>query len=176
MPENKTKGSKALKLLLINHHEALSTWIADPIQSLMTPIEFIIQNMMGSKYDETSRELLQLGDLIQDAISQFIALRQSASENVSREEGSLPSKPLFDAQRTLLAAAGMITELVSEPQSRLLEVSSQYFEARALHIAASHRIPDILAHQGEVGMDIKALSSKVGIESRKLCGYSILTC
>ncbi|KAI8630832.1 S-adenosyl-L-methionine-dependent methyltransferase [Xylariaceae sp. FL1651] len=120
---------------------------------------------MGSNLDDTSRKLLQLGGLIQNAIAQFITLRHSASE---KDEGSLPAKPLFDAQRTLLAAAGMITELVSEPQSRLLEVSSQYFEARALHIAASHRIPDILAQHGQEGLDIKSLAGKVGIESRKL--------
>ena len=45
----------------------------------------------------------------------------------------------------MLAAVGMVTELVSDPSSRLLEVSSQYFEARALRIAAERRIPDLLA-------------------------------
>ncbi|KAI1146766.1 S-adenosyl-L-methionine-dependent methyltransferase [Nemania diffusa] len=120
---------------------------------------------MATTVDDTSLKLLQLGGLIQDTIAQFVTLRNSPGEG---NEGTLPSKPLFDAQRTLLSAAGMITELVSEPQGRLLEVSSQYFEARALHIVASHRVPDLIAKNEPGGLSIETLASQTGIESRKL--------
>ncbi|KAI0103343.1 S-adenosyl-L-methionine-dependent methyltransferase [Nemania sp. FL0031] len=120
---------------------------------------------MAIQVDEDSRRLLLLGDLIQSSIANYVKLKHSP---VEKNESSLPAKPLFDAQRTLLAAAGLLTELVSEPQNRLLEVSSQYFEARALHIVADKRVPDILAKSGNEGVDIKTLASTVGIESRKL--------
>ncbi|KAK0615277.1 S-adenosyl-L-methionine-dependent methyltransferase [Bombardia bombarda] len=120
--------------------------------------------MVSQELDETSRTLLQLGGLIQTSIANYVAYRHAKPEQV---EGTLPSKPLFDAQRALLAASGLLTELVSEPQNRLLEVSSQYFEARALHVVADKQIPDILAKH-ENGLDVKTLAAEVGIESRKL--------
>ncbi|RYC54807.1 hypothetical protein CHU98_g11403 [Xylaria longipes] len=120
---------------------------------------------MATQLDDESRRLLQLGGLIQMSIANYVNSKHSLAE---KNESSLPAKPLFDEQRTLLAAAGLLTELVSEPQNRLLEVSSQYFEARALHIVADKRIPDILAKSGDKGVDIKTLASTVGIEYRKL--------
>jgi hypothetical protein len=117
---------------------------------------------------EKDHKLLQLGGLIQSAIASYVAQRQSPQKE---DEGTLPSKPLFDAQKTLLSAAGLLTELVSEPRGRLLEVSSQYFEARALHIAADKRVADILAENGSSGVDVQSLAKKLGIESRKLCRY-----
>ncbi|KAI0872292.1 hypothetical protein GGS24DRAFT_491591 [Hypoxylon argillaceum] len=86
---------------------------------------------MATQLDDDSRRLLQLGE----------------------NESLPPTKPLFDAQRTLLAPAGLLTELISEPQNRLLEVSSQYFEARALHMIVDKRVPDILARSGDRGID-----------------------
>ncbi|KAL7622056.1 hypothetical protein AAE478_007557 [Parahypoxylon ruwenzoriense] len=120
---------------------------------------------MDSQLDNVSLRLLQLGGLIQTSIANYVCLRNKP--NVENE-GTLPSKPLFDAQRALLAAAGVLTELVSEPQNRLLEVSSQYFEARALHIAADKRVADILAKSKDTGVDIQTLASEVKIEPRKL--------
>ncbi|KAK7745653.1 hypothetical protein SLS62_009694 [Diatrype stigma] len=130
--------------------------------------------MADHQLDDESRRLLQLGSLIQSAIQDFVACKRQ--EVVSKtdpgrrggEEGTLPSKALLDAQRTLLAAAGTLTELVSEPQSRLVEVGAQYWESRALHIVVDKRVPDLLS-QGENGsMHIKALGDKIGIEHRKL--------
>ncbi|KAI1372049.1 S-adenosyl-L-methionine-dependent methyltransferase [Hypoxylon crocopeplum] len=120
---------------------------------------------MNAHLDDVSRRLLQLSGLIQTSVTNYVCLRHSYND---KDEGSLPAKPLFDAQRALLAAAGMLTELVSEPQNRLLEVSSQYFEARALHIAADNRVPDILAKSGDAGVNIQTLASAVNIEARKL--------
>lgn len=95
---------------------------------------------------------------------------ETTNENPKKQPPqTLTDRELFDHQRTLLAAAGTLTELVSEPQNRLLEVSSQYFEARALHIAADARIPNILAKHGDSGLAVETLAAEVGIESRKLC-------
>lgn len=89
--------------------------------------------------------------------------------------GLLPSRRLYESQRTMLAAAGMLPEVVADPSNRLLEISSQYFEARALHIVAERRIPDLLYHaQAEDGGRVGGLAAKrigesVGIEPLKLC-------
>lgn len=80
-----------------------------------------------------------------------------------------PSYTLFQAQRTIVSAAGMLTEVIQEPQIRLLEVSSQYFEARALHIAAEHRIPDLLVGHDREGLSVVEIGKKIGIDSKKLC-------
>jgi len=82
---------------------------------------------------------------------------------------ALPTHELYQARREILSAAGMLTEIVAEPQHRLQEVSSQYFESRALHIAAEHRIPDILKGHDKEGVSVQDISAKTGIESKKLC-------
>ncbi|KAK4244016.1 S-adenosyl-L-methionine-dependent methyltransferase [Corynascus novoguineensis] len=113
--------------------------------------------------DETSLQLLQLSGLIQTWTANYIAAKNDTSAD---DQSPLPSRELFDAQRTLLAAAGMLTELVSDPSSRIIEVALQQFEARSLHLAAATRVPDILAEKGEMSVD--ELSSQVGIEKKKL--------
>jgi|SRR5690242_895144 len=111
---------------------------------------------------QSLNELRQIGNLIQSSIETVTKLNETSKAN-------LPAKPLFDAQRALLSAAGKLTELVSQPSTRLLEVSSQYFEARCLHIIADKRIPDILAKGGDEGVHVKTIAESVGIEERKLC-------
>ncbi|KAK6336861.1 hypothetical protein TWF718_009650 [Orbilia javanica] len=115
--------------------------------------------------DQTALQLLKLSELIQTTVANYIAAKSSKVEN---PEGSLPSHALFEAQRTLLSAAGMITELVGDPSGRIMEVALQHYESRSVHIAASLRIPDILAENGDAGCDVKELAVRVGIESRKL--------
>jgi hypothetical protein len=112
----------------------------------------------------TSAKLQQLGALIQSALSTLITTNEKSTD-------ALPSKLLFDAQRTILSAAGMLTELASDPSSRLLEVSTQYFEARALHIAAENRIPDLLAASDE-GVTVDELAKSIGCDAAKLCEYT----
>lgn len=116
--------------------------------------------------DQTTLQLLQLSGLIQSSIADYVAAKQ---RNNAKSEGSLPSHSLFEAQRTLLSAAGMLTELVSDPSSRIIEVAFQHFEARSLHLAASLRVPEILEEHGETGCGIHELSARVGVEARKLC-------
>ncbi|KAM0648256.1 hypothetical protein ACHAO3_006919 [Verticillium nonalfalfae] len=119
--------------------------------------------------DEVSDHLLQLGELIQTNITQLVESRRAVTATGNGTEPSdLPPWSVFNAQRALQAATGSLTELISQPENRLLEVSSQYFEARALHIAADARIPDLLAKTAPRGVPIDLLSAKAGIESRKL--------
>ena len=110
----------------------------------------------------TSEKLIQLGSLLNSALSTLIA---SAGD----DKVPLPPKALFDAQRTVLSAAGMLIELVSTPSNRLMEVSTQYFESRALHIVAEKRIPDMLAGCDEAGVSVKKLAEQAGCDSLKLC-------
>ncbi|KAK4186762.1 putative methyltransferase [Podospora australis] len=123
--------------------------------------------------DPISRSLLQLSSLIQTTVTDFINQRESADLSVDNtkleNDLGIPSWPVFNAQRTLLAAAGKLIELVSSetPSSRLVEVAFQYFEARALHVIVDKRVPDILARHGG-GLSVKDLSREVGIEAGKL--------
>jgi hypothetical protein len=84
---------------------------------------------------------------------------------------ALPSHELYEAQRIVLAATGKLTELVSDPSVRILEVATQFQESRSLYIAAERRIPDFLAADGSnQGKHISEISKDAKIESRKLCG------
>ncbi|XP_014558343.1 hypothetical protein COCVIDRAFT_94784 [Bipolaris victoriae FI3] len=109
----------------------------------------------------TTTKLMQLEALLHSALA-------TLGESSGNYKDSLPPRALFDAQRTILAAVGMITELVSTPSMRLLEVSMQYFEARALHIAAEKRIPDMLAGCDENGIAVKELAEQAGCDALKL--------
>lgn len=112
---------------------------------------------------ESLSVLRNLGDLIQSSINELLQCDESL------EAQDMPSKPLFEIQRNLLSAAGKLTELVSQPNIRILEVSSQYFEARCLHIAVDKRVPDLLETTEDAGMHVNEIAKEVGIESRKLC-------
>lgn len=120
-----------------------------------------------------AHKLLQLLDLVSGSIRSVIAAWASPASGTTNPAGTenLASWDLFQAQRTLLSATGLLTELVTDPSSRLLEVSSQYNESRALHIAAGLRVPDLLAEgteRGRNGLAVEELGTKVGIEPRKL--------
>lgn len=112
--------------------------------------------------NSTSEKLIQLRALLNSAISTLTA-------SSGDESDPLPPKALFDAQRTVLSAVGMLTELVSTPSNRLMEVSTQYFESRALHIVAEKRIPDMLAGSDENGVSVKQLAKQAGCDALKLC-------
>lgn len=117
--------------------------------------------------------LLQLLDLTKQSVHQIIAewAKVPKPDDPSERGDELPSRELFEAQRTLLAATGKLVELVSNPSGRLLEVSSQYNESRCLHIAASLRIPDLLAkNPPQEGVTLEELAAMVGVERKKLGG------
>ncbi|EED21056.1 O-methyltransferase, putative [Talaromyces stipitatus ATCC 10500] len=118
-------------------------------------------------------ELLQLLELTHKAVHTIIgewAKTPSSNQRKGTEisKNSLPGRELFEARRTLISATGKFVELVASPSERLLEVSSQYNEARCLHIAASLRIADILAANGESGVTVEELSTRTGVQSQKL--------
>jgi hypothetical protein len=117
--------------------------------------------MVANSADPTFLKLLQLGALIQSSITTYL-------EHRNAKHDSLPSRPCFEAQRTLLAASGLLTELVIPPSNRILEVATQYFEARALHLVAGERIPDLLANSGEDGLELSKIATASGIEPRKM--------
>ncbi|KAH8647766.1 S-adenosyl-L-methionine-dependent methyltransferase [Xylariales sp. PMI_506] len=105
-----------------------------------------------------------------------IALLTAAAETLIEEwvaspqtetEG-LPTRPGYEAERTVKAALGTIEELACNPGMRLMELGSAYLESRALHIAAKHRIPELVAANGDKGVHIDQLARSTGIEKGKL--------
>lgn len=120
--------------------------------------------------------LLQLSDLlttnIQVVIQEWAKEQQPGASNDGAAPDMLPSRRLYEAQRALLALTGTLTELIAEPSLRILEVGCQYWESRALFIAAERHIPDMLASpevDSSVGMSAQRLGEKTGIEHLKLC-------
>ncbi|KAL9640082.1 MAG: hypothetical protein Q9164_000517 [Protoblastenia rupestris] len=108
--------------------------------------------------------LLQVCELLASSTSAVVD--EWLKESKDGTPGVLPSQRLHDAQRTILAITGSLTELVSEPHSRVIEVACQYWESRALSIAAERKIPDLLAVGGDKGMSAKELGAATGIEHR----------
>jgi hypothetical protein len=68
----------------------------------------------------------------------------------------------------------MLQSLVADPKVRLIEIGASFLEARALHIVAEKRIPDILAEGGESGVGIEDLAENAGLEALKLGEFSDL--
>jgi hypothetical protein len=126
-------------------------------------------------------QLIQTTELLSKAVQVIVAEWSKEVEPLGDQAGIgkgerqiLPSHELYDAQRTILAATGKLTELVSEPSVRILEVATQFQESRALYIAAERRIPDILVAKDKTGgTPISEISEKAKIESRKLCTYPV---
>ena len=118
-------------------------------------------------------QLLQLSELLSTnvriVINEWAKEQRPQASNDGASPASLPSRKLHEAQRTILAITGSLTELVAEPSLRILEVGFQYWESRALYIAAERRIPDLLAEAGGDGVSAKQLGSTTGIEHLKLC-------
>lgn len=121
-------------------------------------------------------QLLQLSDLlitnIQTVIDEWDNEQQPGASNDGAPPDLLPSRRLYEAQRTLLALTGTLTELITQPSLRILKVGCQYWESRALFIAAERRIPDALAApdvDSSVGMSAQRLGEKKGIEHLELC-------
>ncbi|GFF52160.1 beta-lactamase-like protein 2 [Aspergillus udagawae] len=117
-------------------------------------------------------QLLQTASIISSTVQTIIAewSAEAKASKGSRKQNvpTLPSRELFDAQRTILAAVGKLAELVSDPSARILEVATQFQESRCLYIAAERRIPDLLAAGDEDGVHVDLISQKARIEPRKL--------
>lgn len=119
-------------------------------------------------------QLLELSGLfttkVETVIQEWAKEQELNASNDGASPDMLPSLRLYEAQRTLLALTGKLTELVAEPSLRIMEFGCQYWESRALFIACERRIPDMLAtpQEGQTGVSIKALGEKTGIEADKL--------
>ncbi|GBE84215.1 O-methyltransferase tpcA [Sparassis crispa] len=114
-----------------------------------------------------AEKLLALVDLVTNAAQ--VVIQEWTKEDATGGQNALPSIDLAKAQRTILAAFGSFTELVQVPQRRIVEVATQFFEARALHIAVEHRVAHHLAKVDQaVGMSITELSKATGLHPKKL--------
>lgn len=93
----------------------------------------------------------------------------------------LPSPRLWEAEKTIETVSGALVELTCEPNQRIQQLLTSYFESRALYIVTEREIPDLLtAAEVEAGVDrkevevnIKTLTAQTGIESRKLGEYKL---
>ena len=61
----------------------------------------------------------------------------------------------------------MLVDLVQDPQIRILELGSQYYEAHALHIAVEKNVADILATAPH-GLPLDDLAARTGVKAHKL--------
>ncbi|KAI0930163.1 hypothetical protein AcV5_006947 [Taiwanofungus camphoratus] len=119
-----------------------------------------------NRFRSLVRLLLDVSEVI---VREWEAEAQKPSPELTPLHPPLPSAELYNARRVILGACGMCMDLVQEPQSRLMEMGTQYFISRALHIAAEGRIADVLADADpEVGVPIQDISKKVGVEEQKL--------
>ena len=128
----------------------------------------------STKSLKDAAQLLELSELfstnVQTVIHEWAKEQEPDANNDGASPDMLPSLRLYEAQRTLLALTGKLTELVAEPSLRIMEVGCQYWESRALYIACERRIPDMLAAPADIknGVSIKTLGAKTGIEADKL--------
>ncbi|GBE84213.1 O-methyltransferase gedA [Sparassis crispa] len=117
-----------------------------------------------------AKELLALVALVTDASQ--IMIQEWAKEDSSvkaGEQDTFSSAALRNAQRTIISTCGSFTELAQVPQKRLIEVATEFSEARALHVVAEHRIADHLsAVDQKLGMPISELSKETGLHPQKL--------
>lgn len=129
-----------------------------------------------------SEQLLALVDLITKAAHTIVDEWQKspspASEQAPSSEVELPSWELYNARRVIISACGAFAGLVQDPQSRILEVAASFEEARCLHIAVEHHIPDVLERLepgNSRGVPIDELAAEVGVNKEKLGKCDILS-
>ncbi|KAI0541762.1 S-adenosyl-L-methionine-dependent methyltransferase [Xylaria digitata] len=123
--------------------------------------------MPNAEFAAKAEKLRQTVQLIAAASETIIdGWKREAEGGLDTIDGiQLPTHAVYNAQRVLAAAAGSIEEIVCDPSLRILGFSSQYLESRALHIAAEHRIADVLDKQSLHTSDI---AQRIGIETGKL--------
>ena len=134
---------------------------------------------------QDAAQLLQLCDLLTNSVRTIVnewgkesGLNASATKGLLEKptHQSLPSHELYQAQRTVLAITGSLTELVHDGPGRIQELACQFWESRALFIAAERRIPDLLAEADGQTLTAEQLGSATGIEYLKLGTFSSIAC
>lgn len=123
---------------------------------------------------EAADKLLLLADLLRNAaltVKDEWAEEDFSAPAVQDTARILPSPRLWEATRTIESISGALVELVCETDQRVQQVLLQFFESRALFIAAERQIPDLLAQAAgpAPGVDIDAIAAKTGIHAGKLC-------
>ncbi|KAI0789398.1 S-adenosyl-L-methionine-dependent methyltransferase [Abortiporus biennis] len=110
--------------------------------------------------------------LLVSASEDVISAWEADPSSVIFEPGALlgvPSHKLYNARQTIEGAVGTCLELVQDPRQRLLEMTYQFHDARALHIAAEARIAEILDKgDKDNGVSIQSLGDQTGIQKQKL--------
>ena len=92
----------------------------------------------------------------------------------------LPSRRLYEAQRVIRGACGMVVDLVQDPRVRLFELSTCFALAQAFDTTVRAGVPDLLARAdedegGRRGVSLAELSRRSGVDERKLGGCSCLS-
>lgn len=120
---------------------------------------------------EKSEKLRAAVRLLTDASEKVIKAWEAdeATKPIDGSGSPVPSKELYEGRRVVAGTIGVFLELVSDPQARLMEITHEFYEARALQIAAEARVADILAEVDcKVGVPIDVLSKRTGIKDHKL--------
>ncbi|THH22375.1 hypothetical protein EUX98_g8213 [Antrodiella citrinella] len=99
------------------------------------------------------------------------------AEETSPSDGLVPSQELYDGRRIIMGSVGVFLKLVADPRVRLMVITHEFYEARALQIVAEARIPDLLAEgDPKVGVPIEVLSKKAGVKGQKLARVLRMLC
>lgn len=122
-----------------------------------------------------------------NTLRSLIHLLSEASETVIREweaedaqvvgrdgftKARVPSRPLFDAQRTLVGACNMCIDIVDDPFNRIYDVNLSATTSRALQIAIQAGIPDVLDDvDAGGGVPISEISRRATIREADLGPY-----
>ncbi|KAJ5725584.1 uncharacterized protein N7483_006941 [Penicillium malachiteum] len=126
--------------------------------------------MLNSKLQNQITDLSAAAQILNSSVEALIAeWKSDDAEGKTLDNGVLlPTQASYDAHKTILGAVGKIQELVSSPPIRLIETSCQFYESRALHIAAEHRIADLLAAHDEQGLAVTELATKANVDTDML--------
>ncbi|EPT00211.1 hypothetical protein FOMPIDRAFT_1050034 [Fomitopsis schrenkii] len=106
---------------------------------------------------QTLRPLIQLlTDYSEVVIQDWEAedSHQRTSSTKPRSTSPLPSRQLFEAQRVIRGACGMLVDLVQEPRVRLFELSTSFALSQAFDTTVRAGVPDILANADECGVSV----------------------
>lgn len=127
---------------------------------------------------QTLRSLVQLlVDYSEVVIEEWEAEQQphcDAAFDTPHTVPPLPSRQLYEAQRVVRGACGMVIDLVQDPRTRLLELSTSLGLAQAFDTTVRAGVPDLLASADESGgLPLTELSTRSGVDERELGSFFI---
>ena len=122
---------------------------------------------------DRAQQLRSLVKLITEASERVISgwEAEAAAQTADTTARTFPPHDLYEARQVVVSAGAMLVDLVQDPQIRILELGSQYYEARALHIAvvalgryAFARPPEWLDDEQYVRLDQATGMAKMLVE------------